>query len=440
LKPLTRALRAIALGLAITLLSVPLTAQGPADPYFCRVEHVPGVPADPGIGVSKQAVRERADPNEMYFIDILFFYTDGFADDFTRLGHSMSNQIWQSVSLLNAALANSKVNATFRIVGIEQLPGMPDDQDIAIQMIVENEQARRRRNALGADLVYALVDDRAGFLGTACEPHSEAGFNAESCFWGSVNNFCGGGGLGCDDVWRTVLRHEVGHNLGIQHSPDAGGDPNGGFRKGAVGYSSPLPNTDPEWYGTVMGANWLPRFSTSSERYHGLVVGEPGVHEASTALQYSIVAVSKYRESVVVPRKTPPLQPGEHTDCIPQSTPLTLGLHLFENPAGRYRDGYRVSMCYETYDGKVGDGNGGLFSFGESGLLWFFDRGNAEVLIKVLNGCGVNGHRWVYVAPVTDLAFNLHIDGLDGSRWTYRNPLGTTAPARSDTSAFACSR
>lgn len=39
-----------------------------------------------------------------------------------------------------------------------------------------------------------------------------------------------------------------------------------------------------------------------------------------------------------------------------------------------------------------------------------------------------------------DLAFNRHIDGLDGSRWTYRNALGTTASTRSDTSAFACSQ
>ena len=246
--------------------------------------------------------------------------------------------------------------------------------------------------------------------------------------------------MGCDDVWGTVFRHEVGHNLGIQHSPDYGGDPNGGFRKGAVGYSSPLPDTDPEWYGTVMGANWLPRFSTSSERYHGLVVGEPGVHQASTALQYSVVAVSKYRESVVGPREGSPLEEGEYTDCIPQSTPLTLGLDLFANPAGRYRDGYRVSMCYETYNGVVGDARDWGLDLTQSGLLYFRERSDAEILVKVLDGCAVDGHWWVFVAPLTDLAFNLHLDGLDGSRWTYRNPLGTTAATRFDPSAFACSQ
>ena len=115
---------------------------------------------------------ERADPATTYFIDILFFYTDGFADDFVRRGDSMSHEIWQSVSMLNAALANSKVNATARIVGVEQLPGMPDDQDVALQMIRQDERATARRNVLGADLVYALVDDRAGYLGVACQPYS----------------------------------------------------------------------------------------------------------------------------------------------------------------------------------------------------------------------------------------------------------------------------
>ena len=74
----------------------------------------------------------------------------------------------------------------------------------------------------------------------------------------------------------------------------------------------------------------------------------------------------------------------------------------------------------------------------QSALLYFFDRNNVEVLIKVLDGCGVNGHRWVFVAPVTDLAFNLHVESPAGERWIHRNRLGQTADAAGDTSAFPC--
>lgn len=117
---------------------------------------------------------------------------------------------------------------------------------------------------------------------------------------------------------------------------------------------------------------------------------------------------------------------GSYTDCHPTSTPLVFG------------DGYEVSLCYETADGDVGEGKGGIWASGQSGLLWFFDRGNAEVLIKVLDGCSHNNHRWVFVAPVTDLAFNLHVTDKRGLLWAHRNRLGVTARTRSDTTAFPC--
>ena len=121
-----------------------------------------------------------------------------------------------------------------------------------------------------------------------------------------------------------------------------------------------------------------------------------------------------------------PIAAEEYTDCVPTSTPLV------------FDGGYEVSLCYETAEGLVGEGRGGIWASGQAGLLWFFDRENAEALIKVLDGCAYNGSRWVYVAPVTDLAFNLHVTSPNGRRWTWRNRLGETASTTSDTSAFDC--
>ena len=127
-----------------------------------------------------------------------------------------------------------------------------------------------------------------------------------------------------------------------------------------------------------------------------------------------------------------PLEParrlasGSTTDCIAAGPALTLS------------GGYKVSMCYETYDGAVGQARDWGLDSSQSALLYFFDRNNVEVLIKVLDGCGVNGHRWVFVAPVTDLAFNLHVESPAGERWIHRNRLGQTADAAGDTSAFPC--
>lgn len=118
---------------------------------------------------------------------------------------------------------------------------------------------------------------------------------------------------------------------------------------------------------------------------------------------------------------------AQTSDCTPSTTVL------------HFDGGYEVSMCYRTPQGDEGQAKSGIWASGESGLLWFFNRDNAEVLVKVLDGCAVNGHRWVFVAPVTDLEFNLWVTGPTGRRWTHSNRQGVTASTKSDTSAFSCS-
>ncbi len=96
-------------------------------------------------------------------------------------------------------------------------------------------------------------------------------------------------------------------------------------------------------------------------------------------------------------------------------------------------------MCYRTPQGEVGQARSGVWASSQAGIPWFFDRENAEVPVKVLDGCAHNGHRWAFVAPVTDLDFNLRITGPDGSRWNHSNTQGRTAATKSDARAFRCS-
>ncbi len=129
------------------------------------------------------------------------------------------------------------------------------------------------------------------------------------------------------------------------------------------------------------------------------------------------------------------LDAAEYTDCKPSASQIA-----FEHRGGHR---FAVRMCVEySKDGEtvVEDAKDYGLESRESGLLYFFDRDNAEVLVKVLDGCAVNGHRWVFVAPVTDLAFNLDVEETaTGKVWTHRNPKGgQTASTKSDVSAFPC--
>ena len=126
------------------------------------------------------------------------------------------------------------------------------------------------------------------------------------------------------------------------------------------------------------------------------------------------------------------LPSAEFTDCVPTSPQI-----VFDH-------GYSVSMCIEyEKEGETVQADAVDYVLGsrESGLLYFFDEDNSEVLIKVLDACNENGHRWVFVAPVTTLAFNLYVDETaTGERWEHRNPRGgTTATTKSDLTAFPCS-
>ncbi len=61
---------------------------------------------------------------------------------------------------------------------------------------------------------------------------------------------------------------------------------------------------------------------------------------------------------------------AQASDCTPTTTVLQFD--------GRYE----VSMCYRTPQGDEGHARSGIWASGQSGLLWFFSRDNAEVLVK----------------------------------------------------------
>ena len=72
----------------------------------------------------------------------------------------------------------------------------------------------------------------------------------------------------------------------------------------------------------------------------------------------------------------------------------------------------------------------------ESGTFWFFEPTNVELIVKVLDGRGINGHWWVFYGSLTDIEFELTVtDTETAEQRTYRNPAGTMA-SRADTEAF----
>jgi len=98
---------------------------------------------------------------------------------------------------------------------------------------------------------------------------------------------------------------------------------------------------------------------------------------------------------------------------------------------------YAVTVDWRGAGGESGRGRVAPAGTNESGMFRFFDASNWEVLIKVLDGCEVNGHAWVFGASTTDLGYVIRVtDTATGAVKEYRNEPGTPAPAITDVKAF----
>ena len=97
---------------------------------------------------------------------------------------------------------------------------------------------------------------------------------------------------------------------------------------------------------------------------------------------------------------------------------------------------FQVTIAWrDEVGGSSGIGHARTLS-SDSGTFWFFDAANMEIMVKVLDGTGYNGHHWVFFGALTNVAFELVVaDTATGAVRTYVNPHGTMA-SRADIEAF----
>lgn len=74
-------------------------------------------------------------------------------------------------------------------------------------------------------------------------------------------------------------------------------------------------------------------------------------------------------------------------------------------------DRFRVSSSWRA----VPDGGTGAPAqlTADSGYFYFFEPENVEVLVKVLDGCAINGHYWFFAAGLTSL--DVHLELVDST-------------------------
>ncbi len=100
-------------------------------------------------------------------------------------------------------------------------------------------------------------------------------------------------------------------------------------------------------------------------------------------------------------------------------------------------DRFQVDVEWQTPAGDSGNGQAVPLTE-DTGYFWFFNQANVEMVIKVLDGCGVNGHYWVFVGGLTNVQVGITVtDTASGQSRSYQNPLATPFQPIQDTAAFA---
>jgi hypothetical protein len=95
---------------------------------------------------------------------------------------------------------------------------------------------------------------------------------------------------------------------------------------------------------------------------------------------------------------------------------------------------FRVEVTWQA-QGRSGAGQAVPLT-SDTGYFWFFDPANVELVVKILDGRGLNNHFWVFYGALSDVRYTLTItDTQTGRVKTYTNPAGTLASV-ADTQAL----
>ena len=111
--------------------------------------------------------------------------------------------------------------------------------------------------------------------------------------------------------------------------------------------------------------------------------------------------------------------------CTSNATTLCVG------PGGRFAVNIQFQVSPAT--GAISTAQRVNLSTTESGLFTFFSATNWEVMVKVLNGCGLNNRYWVFSAATTNVHYEIIVtDQTGGLTRRYLSYAGPPSPAITD--------
>src|SRR5687768_3745125 len=99
---------------------------------------------------------------------------------------------------------------------------------------------------------------------------------------------------------------------------------------------------------------------------------------------------------------------------------------------------FSAEVRWRDFQGNTGAGRAVRLT-PDTGYFWFFSDSNVELVIKVLDARGFNGHFWVFFGALSNVEHTLTVTDMEtGATKSYQNPSGQFASV-GDTAAFRVS-
>jgi len=123
--------------------------------------------------------------------------------------------------------------------------------------------------------------------------------------------------------------------------------------------------------------------------------------------------------------------------CIAGDTTLCI-----DDTPGDHRFKVQIHYASDRDGGISGDAHAvplASLGFARGGVFWFFAADNPEMLIKVLPGCAITNHYWVYASAGTDVGITLTVtDTVTGHQFVRVYPDHQAVPVIQDVEALPC--
>lgn len=283
-------------------------------------------------------------------VDLLVLYDDYTANYFGGDPQTAMNS-W--VNQMNAAYADSQIDVQLRLVGVRRNQQAGSNMTDVLHAVRQNAAVGAMRDQLGADFVAQLHQTGACGVGYVAVDRNWA-FNVSAPQCGPI-----------------VMAHELGHNMGLNHSRRQGDTSGARYRYG-VGYGVQNVFVDIMAYEGVFNASRVSRFSNPNLTCRGLPCGLPVGHPEEA---YGALAIHNVRNDIAAFRPTAgtsgPVTLAEHCNYGGYNVGLPVGNYTLSQLLARgvrnddisslrVQSGYRITLYqHDNFTGnavtKTGD-------------------------------------------------------------------------------------